>query len=261
MPNRSGFVDFNQFFGANAAAEEEQLRAAMERAQGLDATANAALRKSRMEAEQQAFGGGDASITSVGSYSDYLDAKRNAANAWAAMNSAGADPRTASVRQRLLTSSPLGQAAGQAQAARSAMEQRTSADVDAAAAGGLATRQWQGRQDERRKAEADARSRADTEARQAYLASLGNPSDWQQRGGTMSDAQSRAQGWLRAGGWRGDAKRGAGSQSNVARQLAWGDWSLAPGQRFATGGEEAEKIQASPWYRNEFDQAIGFGED
>lgn len=172
MPNRSGFVDFNQFFGANAAAEEEQLRAAMERAQGLDATADAALRKARDEAAKQAFEGGDANITSVGSYSDYLDAKRNAANAWAAMNAAGADPRMASVRQRLLATSPLGQAAGQAQASRAAFEQRAGAAVEGAAAGGLASRQWQTRLNEKKKAAADAQKAAADEAGQSYLSSL-----------------------------------------------------------------------------------------
>ena len=54
------------------------------------------------------------------------------------------------------------------------MEQRAGADVESAAAGGLATRQWQGRQDERKKTEADARMKADEEARKAHFGNVQN---------------------------------------------------------------------------------------
>lgn len=96
MPNASGYIDFNQYSDLNADEETRLMEEAMARAEAADATAQQALVRS----SQEAIRTGAAGLSKVGSYADYLKAKKSAADAWAQLGR-GADPRTGALRGAL----------------------------------------------------------------------------------------------------------------------------------------------------------------
>lgn len=101
--NASGFVDFEAFRGLNQDSEDKLMQEAIARAEAADAAAQGSLRKVSREAEGGYGPGGSfrdvqSDLTKVGSYSDYLKAKQNAANAWAAVSQSTGDPRTDALR-------------------------------------------------------------------------------------------------------------------------------------------------------------------
>lgn len=90
MPNASGFVDFNQQMDLTGDEEQRLLEEAMARAEQATGKAQASLQSVSRDANNQNV----ADLTQVGSYSDYLAAKRNAADAWAAVTGPDANPRS-----------------------------------------------------------------------------------------------------------------------------------------------------------------------
>ncbi|MBL0304417.1 MAG: hypothetical protein IPQ23_22450 [Cytophagaceae bacterium] len=101
--NASGFVGFEAFRGLNQDSEDKLMQEAIARAEAADAAAQGSLRKVSREAEGGYGPGGSfrdvqSDLTKVGSYSDYLKAKQNAANAWAAVSQSTGDPRTDALR-------------------------------------------------------------------------------------------------------------------------------------------------------------------
>ena len=90
MPNASGYVDFSQQMELSGDEEQRLLEEAMQRAEQADTAAQTSLRGVATDANNQNV----ADLTQAGSYSDYLAAKRNAANAWAAVTGPDANPRS-----------------------------------------------------------------------------------------------------------------------------------------------------------------------
>lgn len=132
MPNNaSGFVDASQWAELNQGDEERLLQEAMARAEAADTTAATALRTSRIQAEgRQADGSLDrsktATLETVGSYTDYLQAKKSAENAWAAVTAGSNDPRSNALRDRIRGERGMGDAAKAAEAQRTSQQDTAS---------------------------------------------------------------------------------------------------------------------------------------
>lgn len=97
MPNSSGFVDFNQYAALNQDEEQRLMEEAMARAEAADQAAQQQL----VRTSQEAVNTGAEGISHAASYSDYLKAKKSAADAWAAVGAEGADPRSAALHGTL----------------------------------------------------------------------------------------------------------------------------------------------------------------
>ncbi len=89
MPNSSGFIDFNQQLAATGDEEQRELEAAMSRAEAAQGGAERSLTHANLAARDEHVG-----LSETASYSDYLKARQNASNAWAAVTSPDANPRS-----------------------------------------------------------------------------------------------------------------------------------------------------------------------
>lgn len=101
--NASGFVDFNEF----SALTQDEERRLMEEAMGRAEEADTMARRNLTRASQQAVDTGAESLTQVGSYTDYLTAKRNARDAWARVGQSTGDPRLDAVREGMARSASM----------------------------------------------------------------------------------------------------------------------------------------------------------
>lgn len=156
----NGFLSFDDYLNVNGGTEEEMLRKAMADAEAKDAAARTSLQG--VEREGLRNGGGD--ITQVASYGDYLQLKRGAADAWAKLLQSS-DPRQRAVLQTLGAKLGVGAAASSAAATRDAREEDVTGDLSGFAD---SRAQW-ARINAKKQAEADARTKGDTErARQFY---------------------------------------------------------------------------------------------
>lgn len=180
MPdNASGFVDASQWADLNQGDEERLLQEAMARAEAADVLTQKALRKSEREAEGFDANGnrlGQArgfsapgeenpnawdvnTLENVGSYTDYLQAKKNAEAAWAAVGAESSDPRSNALRNRIRGERGMDTAATSAEAQRKVREEKVSKERIAGVSGMAAAR---GRsQAERAAKEAADKARAD----------------------------------------------------------------------------------------------------
>lgn len=131
MPNRSNFVGFNQFYDANKEDENRDFEAAAAKVEAEQGEANEALRGARAQAGGQALSNGwDANgsagtLSTTGSYSDYLTQKTEASKAWQALQSGGGPGRFGSLRE---ASNMRG---GTADKAKAAGEGLTAAETEA----------------------------------------------------------------------------------------------------------------------------------
>ncbi len=89
MPNSSGFVDFNQQLATSGDEERRLMEAAMSRAEAAQGKAQSGLQHASQQAGEQHVG-----LSETASYSDYLKARQDASNAWAAVTSPDANPRS-----------------------------------------------------------------------------------------------------------------------------------------------------------------------
>ena len=90
----NGFIGFNDYLNLNQGTEEELLQRAMADAEAKDKAARVSLRG----VEKQGMQEGQADISQVTSYGDYLQLKRGAADAWAKLLQS-ADPKQRAVLQ------------------------------------------------------------------------------------------------------------------------------------------------------------------
>ena len=277
--NASGFVDFEAFRGLNQDSEDRLMQEAIARAEAADETARGSLRKVSREAEGGYGPGGSfrdpqADLTKVGSYSDYLKAKQNAAQAWAAVSQSTGDVRTDALR-----------GGRGAQAAEMGKASASALGADFTKRAGEATTRWEGAQkyraevksrDDKAKADVEARRKADDEKKRAQLASLGDPTRWQQSppGLTPQDIQARMQQWLRLNADVGDVSPWS-QQGKTARQLAWapdpgikdqgnpfaGESRWRPEEGMGSPDEmEQARIRGGGNYLNQWDRAMGYGD-
>lgn len=270
--NASGFVDFEAFRGLNAETEDKLMQEAIARAEAADAAAQGSLRKVSREAEGGYGPGGSfrdvqSDLTKVGSYSDYLKAKQNAAQAWAAVSQSTGDPRTDALR-----------GGRGAQAAEMGKASASALGADFTRRAGEASTRWSDTQKQRAewkarddKAAAD-RTAADEKTREmkrAQLASLGDPTKWQQMDPslTQQDIQGRMQQWLRLNAEVGGASPWS-QQGKVARELAWApedtghkDWIGRPKWTPDTGDTDTRAlIWGGGNYLTEMDKQLGYGD-
>lgn len=277
--NASGFVDFEAFRGLNQDSEDRLMQEAIARAEAADETARGSLRKVSREAEGGYGPGGSfrdpqADLTKVGSYSDYLKAKQNAAQAWAAVSQSTGDVRTDALR-----------GGRGAQAAEMGKANASALGADFTRRAGEASTRWGDTQkqraewkarDDKAKADVEARRKADYEKKRAQLASLGDPTRWQQSpsGLTPQDIQARMQQWLRLNAEVGDVSPWS-QQGKVARQLAWapdpgikdqgnpfaGESRWRPEEGMGSPDEmEQARIRGGGYYLNQWDRAMGYGD-
>lgn len=277
--NASGFVDFEAFRGLNQDSEDRLMQEAIARAEAADEAARGSLRKVSREAEGGYGPGGSfrdpqADLTKVGSYSDYLKAKQNAAQAWAAVSQSTGDVRTDALR-----------GGRGAQAAEMGKASASALGADFTKRAGEATTRWEGAQkyraevksrDDKAKADVEARRKADDEKKRAQLASLGDPTRWQQSpsGLTPQDIQARMQQWLRLNADVGDVSPWS-QQGKVARELAWAPDPGIKDQGNPFAGESRWRPEEGMWspdeteqarirgggnYLNQWDRAMGYGD-
>lgn len=225
------FIDFDAQMAATGDDERKLLEAAMSRAEAAQEKAQHGLVQSSQAAQEQHTG-----LSQTGSYSDYLQAKRNAANAWAEVSGSDANPRS---MRNVLARGGQGRAAGEELATREAeFGQRNEGNAASHAASVRAA-------SERAEADARARSERETSARDAtnkHLQSVyGRWMLSHQLGGGTEDRQRYAQmlstgvdeGWALPGltaeqrssfGSNGD-RRGWGIESD-----AWGTRAKSTGR-------------------------------
>lgn len=265
--NASGFVDYGQFSGLNREEDDRLMQEAMARAEAADAASQTALRRVSRDAE-----GKEADLTKVGSYSDFLKAKQDAAKAWAAVTASTGDLRTDAMR---------GTRAAGVKSAQDASAAALGADFTRRA--GQAATSWSELQKYKAEREAAAgREKADKEAesaktleqKRAQLASLGDPMKWQQLGMTPQDVQARMQQWLRLNAEVGSTSPWS-EQGKVARQLAWapdpgikdqgnpfaGESRWRPEEGMGNPDEMTQaNIRGGGNYLTEWDKRLGYGD-
>lgn len=249
MPNSSGFVDFNQYAALNQDEEQRLMEEAMARAEAADQSAQQQL----VRTSQEAVNTGAQNIDRVASYSDYLKAKRSAADAWAAVGAEGADPRSAALHGAMRARNGINDRAAASAAELSGREGRLGERVGEAWVGAQ-----KGKADRAAYAEAQAkakedRQKADAENKRNYFNSLfGRFADIKNlSGGPRGVAASDRIGWARqlssgmdAGDWSLDSyaestgggfnpanKRG--TWGSAIEQQAWGA-PAQPGNRAKT---------------------------
>lgn len=269
--NASGFVDFEAFRGLNAETEDKLMQEAIARAEAADAAAQGSLRKVSREAEGGYGPGGSfrdvqSDLTKVGSYSDYLKAKQNAANAWAAVSQSTGDPRTDALR-----------GGRGAQAAEMGKASASALGADFTRRAGEATSRWEATQkqraewkarDDKAAAEKSAKDEADRAKDKAMLASLGDPTKWQ------SNPRFDPRIWLFLNARVGDTSPWS-QQGKTARQLAWapdpgikdqgnpfaGESRWRPEEGMGNPDEmEQARIRGGSNYLNQWDRAMGYGD-
>jgi len=132
--NASGFVDFNQFNELNADEEARMFEQAMAEAEAATEREKTALRLTKQDASGSLRGPNGRptamtdDISKTASYSDYLQAKRDAAAAWAKLSARSRDPLLASVQGAAMTPEQRAAAAG-ADAAAQAREDGAAGEV------------------------------------------------------------------------------------------------------------------------------------
>lgn len=131
--NASGFVDFERFADLNADDEARLFEQAMAEAEAATEREKTALRIAKQDASGSLRRDGKLTamtgdISTTGSYSDYLKAKRDAADAWAKLNARSRDPRLAAVQGAAMTPEQRA-AAGGAGAASQAREDGAAGEV------------------------------------------------------------------------------------------------------------------------------------
>ena len=130
MTSPSGFVDFNQYLGANQDEETRLLKQALERAQQADAGSASAIRRSARDATAQGKTDATATLSGVSSYSDYLKAKQEAENSWADVTGPTGNPFADAVRGVIRSRKGADAMAAGAQQQRDELEARKASEVD-----------------------------------------------------------------------------------------------------------------------------------
>ena len=246
------FVSFDQYQEANGSEERRQMEEAYARAEAADQKANQALNRSKTDAQRgrqaQAnrqneiyyannrdrlysgakeddptwTGGEPQGIASTSSYSDYLQAQKDSANAWAALQTQSSNPYEQGLRDSL-GGKDRATAAGTAGKnlisrgvdALSEDERQTSGIKESTLA---SQRGWQaGRQTIRDKNAAESQASAD------YLRSLGDPTTWvhdvgKEGGMTPEELQYRSAAWSRINAGNGNSA--TSPQAIAARRYA-----------------------------------------
>lgn len=139
---------------------------AMQRAEQADALA----RRNLTRASQEATSTGAESMTQVGSYTDYLKAKKDARNAWAAVSQSTGDPRLDAVREARSRNAGLraSESANELAGREERLGQRVGESFSARQANAAAMDAWR-----RQQAEAqDARAKKDAAAKSDYYNKL-----------------------------------------------------------------------------------------
>ena len=227
----NGFIGFNDYLNLNQGTEEELLQRAMADAEAKDKAARVSLRG----VEKQGMQEGQADISQVTSYGDYLQLKRGAADAWAKLLQS-ADPKQRAVLQAVGARLGVGDKASAAGAMANQREAGANADLQS-----MQSSRAHWADVARKKAEADAaRAKDDADrARQFYESAY-------------NKGPPNQQGFL--GGPAGNQDRQAWAQM-MERGLGTGAFEL-PG---SYGQTRRENIDTWAWGTPRGPSAVGSG--
>lgn len=227
----NGFIGFNDYLNLNQGTEEELLQRAMADAEAKDKAARVSLRG----VEKQGMQEGQADISQVTSYGDYLQLKRGAADAWAKLLQS-ADPKQRAVLQAVGARLGVGDKANAASAQLDDRETTAAGDLKGYAD---SKAQW-ARLAEKKAAAESARTKDDADrARQFYESAY-------------NKGAPNQQGFL--GGPAGNQDRQAWAQM-MERGLGTGAFEL-PG---SYGQTRRENIDTWAWGTPRGPSAVGSG--
>lgn len=258
MPNSSGFVDFSQQLGVSGDEERRLLEQAMSRAQEATTKAQGSLAHAGQEAagHYDANGqivGESADLSKTASYSDYLQAKQSAAQAWAAVGGPTLSPR--SVRGAMQGQLGVDAASRTAGDALHAREDQLGAQTTSNAAS-LTTQRAKAVGDAEMKKQAlDDQKKKDDGAKAAYLAALtggahgraaagGAQTDWVGQYNPAASSQWAQQ----QGGWEAQQARNAGAGADQVK----GIWDQYTGKGEFGQGDQRQidqnmEREMDPW--------------
>lgn len=256
MPNSSGFIDFNQQLDATGDSERADLERAMQKAEEQTRQARGALGQAGREAGDHYDANGQltagaAGLSQTASYSDYLRAKDNAAQAWAAVTAPTLNPR--SVRGAIGNQLGVDAASQAAGNGLHGQEDRLGADIEAQGRSRATEASRRASEAEMKQQAVDARSKSDDDAKKAYLAALtGGARGRAAAGGAQQDyvggfnPYASSQWAQQQGGWEAQQARNAGAGADQVK----GVWNAYTGKGEFGQGENVDanmEREMDPW--------------
>lgn len=253
----NGFIGFNDYLNLNQGTEEELLQRAMADAEAKDKAARVSLRG----VEKQGMQEGQADISQVTSYGDYLQLKRGAADAWAKLLQS-ADPKQRAVLQAVGARLGVGDKANAAGAMANQREAGVNADLQS-----MQSSRAHWADVARKKAEADAaRASSDKSNREDFQRTLRSrmAADWGGLDAWAGNLESRLNpfgDWQGVQGWASLTKT-PGAQRQTGDTLFTPDAIKAQDRVLAASGRtvsDAQQLQQMASNAGLGDEAARYG--